>query len=82
MVPMVPKVYGVTERLSHRSYATGFRGPVDEIRLTDEDKRFISNVIEGSIDRRDCHFESFRPMGFVILALIDHGIVIEAFINH
>ena len=50
MVPMVPKVYGVIERLSHRSYATGFRGPVDEIRLTEEDKRFIPNIIEGSID--------------------------------
>ena len=37
-------IYGLIGRVSHSSYATSFRGPIDEIRLTDEGKRFIPKM--------------------------------------
>ena len=44
MAPIAPKVDGFMERVGHRSYATNFRRPIDEIRLTDEGKRFIPKI--------------------------------------
>ena len=38
------ELYGLMYLPSHSSYATSFRGPIDEIRLTDEGKRFIPKM--------------------------------------
>ena len=41
---IIIELRGLIERMSHSSYATSFRGPIDEIRLTDEGKRFIPKM--------------------------------------
>ena len=38
--------YKLIERVSHKSFATGFRGPVDQIKLTDGGRRFIPKMLE------------------------------------
>ena len=38
--------YKLIERFSHRSFATGFRGPVEQIKLTDEGRQFIPKMFK------------------------------------